>query len=209
MAKDEMERIISSNLKRLMREHKIKQNELARIAGVSESAAGKWILGKSTPRMGAIQSIADYFNLPKSYILEEKPTNLINVSQETVEIPILGYIACGEPILVEENFEEYRTELTEGLPVGNLFYVRAKGASMSPTIPDGSYVLAREQCDVENGEIAVVTLNGNTEATLKRVKKLGDIIMLIPDNNAFSPFIVTEENPVRIIGKAMRFTQEL
>lgn len=204
MKEDEMERIISYNLKKLMGEFNLKQNELAKIAGVSESAAGKWVLGKSTPRMGAIQKIADHFNLPKSYILEEKPTNLIEVNQRTIRIPVLGEIACGVPILVEENYEDYRTTLAETLPAGNIIYLRARGDSMSPTIPDGAMVMVREQPEVESGEIAAIMVDGSTRATLKRIKMQGNMMILMPDNPTHEPIFVTKDYPVQIIGKAVR-----
>lgn len=211
MSENEMESIISNNLKKIMKDYKINQNELAKIAGVSESAAGKWILGKSTPRMGAIQKIADHFNLPKSYILNEesKPINLIDLSPATVKVPIMGTIACGDPIYAEENFSGYRYESPELLPSGKVVYLKAKGDSMEPTIPNGSFVLIREQPEVEYGEIAAVLVNGDSEITLKRVKKQGNTVILMPDNPAYEPYIITADNPARIVGKAIRYTQDL
>lgn len=206
----EMERIISRNIKNLLKEYNLNQKDLAKIAGVSESTVGKWVLEKSTPRMGAIQKIADHFGLPKSYILEEqRPTNVIPTSRRTVRIPVLGEIACGEPLYVEENFSGYKEEIADFVPNGNVFYLVAKGDSMEPTIPNGAYVLVREQPTVETGEIAAVLVNGNTEATLKRVKRQGDIVILDPDNPAYNPIIITESNPAKIIGKALMYTRDL
>lgn len=205
----QMKRIISDNLKRLMREYRINQRQLAEIAGVSESTAGKWILQKAIPRMGAIQKIADHFGLPKSYILEERPSNLYAVKNEFLYVPVLGRIACGDPILAEENISGYRAEPKDGLPSGDLYYLEAKGNSMEPTIPDGAMVLIRKQPDVETNEIAAVLVNGDTEATLKRVRKQNDVILLMPDNPEYDPIIVNEKNPARIIGKAVRFTRDL
>ncbi|WP_312753742.1 XRE family transcriptional regulator [Rummeliibacillus suwonensis] len=204
-----MEEIISYNIKKLLRDYNINQKDLAKIAGVSESTVGKWVLEKSTPRMGAIQKITDHFGLPKSYILEEQPTNIIEVSPQTVKIPILGEIACGDPIYAEENFSGYRYESPDNLPSGRLIYLKAKGDSMEPTIPDGAYVMVREQPEVEYGEIAAVLVNGDTEATLKRVKKQGDIVLLVPDNPTHEPYVITEDNPAKIIGKAIKYTQDL
>lgn len=193
------------------------QNELAKIAGVSESTVGKWVLKKSIPRAGAIEKISNHFNLPKSYLLKEETqsdvlkeaTNVYRVSPETVEIPVLGTIACGDPILAESNIIEYRSEIKALLPRGDLFFLNAKGDSMHPTIPDGSLVLLREQKDVENGEIAAVMINGNEEATLKRIKKQGDVIMLVPENNKHDIIIASKENPIEIIGKAVEIRTRL
>lgn len=168
-----------------------------------------WVRGEKYPRIDKIQALADYFGVLKSDLIEMKPNNLIEVSQRTVRIPVLGAISCGDPILVAENYEDYRIELAESLPAGNLIYLKAKGNSMEPTIPNGSYVLIREQSEVEHGEIAAVLVNGKTEATLKRVKKQENTLLLIPDNSEHEPIIVTKANPVKIIGKAVRFTQDL
>ena len=138
------------------------------------------------------------------------PTNLVPINRASiVSIPILGTIKCGQPILAEENITGYREELSDRLPSGNLFYLHSQGDSMLPTIPEGSLVLIREQPSVEYGEIAAVLVNGDTEATLKRVKKQGDIVMLIADNPDYPPYIITDDNPARIIGKAVLVSTEL
>lgn len=138
------------------------------------------------------------------------PTNLVPINRASiVSIPILGTIKCGKPILAEENITGYREELSDRLPSGNLFYLKSQGDSMVPTIPEGSLVLIREQPTVEYGEVAAVLVNGDTEATLKRVKKQGDIIMLIADNTDYPPYIITESNPARIIGKAIQVSVDL
>ncbi|PDM36867.1 XRE family transcriptional regulator, partial [Bacillus cereus] len=54
-----------------------------------------------------------------------------------------------------------------------------------------------------------VQVNGDTEATLKRVKKQGNVVILMPDNTSYEPLIITESTPARIIGKAIRFTRDL
>jgi repressor LexA len=95
------------------------------------------------------------------------------------------------------------------VPTGKLFYLRAKGDSMVPTIPDGALVLVREQPEVESGAIAAVLVNGDTEATLKRVKRQGSLVILMPDNPEYEPIIVTTDNPARIIGRAVQVTQML
>lgn len=138
------------------------------------------------------------------------PTNLVPINRASiVRIPILGTIKCGQPILAEDNITGYREELSDRLPSGNLFYLRSQGDSMLPTIPEGSLVLIREQPTVEYGEVAAVLVNGDTEATLKRVKKQGDIVMLIADNPDYPPYIITDDNPARIIGKAVQVSVDL
>ncbi|HFD6481553.1 TPA: LexA family protein [Enterococcus faecium] len=159
----------------------------------------------------AFNDIADYFGVFKSTIdprYGEIPKNLIPVKKYR-QIPVLGEIACGDPILAEENIEEYREEIDENLPTGEVFYLKIRGNSMVPTIPSDSYVLIRRQPVVEDGEIAPVIVNGDSEATLKRVKHVNDVVMLMPDNNDYHPYIIDENNPARILGKAVKVSFDL
>lgn len=67
----------------------------------------------------------------------------------------------------------------------------------------------RKQPDVEEGEIAAVVINGDNEATLKRVKRQNGLTMLIPDNTDYKPYIITESNPATILGKAVKVSFNL
>lgn len=202
--------ILSENIKSLLQRKGKSQTDMAQELDIPETTVSSWLTGKKYPRLDKMQKMADYFNVPRSMLTEpQAPTNIVPISPQTVPVPILGTIACGDPIMAEENFKGYMYESPDRLPKGNIFYIEAKGSSMEPTIPNGAYVLIREQPEVEYGDIAAVLVNGDTEATLKRVKKQGEIIMLMPDNPAHKPIIVTKDNPARIIGKAMRVTQYL
>lgn len=204
---------VAKQIEKILNKINMKPTELADKINVDRSTVSRYLKGTRKISMEDIPKIANAIGVsPIELLVDERidnPTNIIEVSQETVRIPVLGPIACGDPIFVEENYEDYRTVLREGLPTGKLVYLEAKGDSMHPTIPSGSMVVIREQNDVENGEIAAVTFNGNTEATLKRVKKQGDIIVLMPDNPAHEPILITKENPVNIIGKAVRLERNL
>ncbi|MEV2909243.1 XRE family transcriptional regulator [Paenibacillus larvae] len=206
---ERMKKTFSENLKRLLDKKGLTQTDMARYLNIPETTVSNWIKASTYPRPDKIQLMADYFNVRRSDLTEEQPTNIYTLAPETVKIPILGAIACGDPILAEENLLGYRFESPDNLPSGTLYYLEAKGDSMEPTIPNGSLVMIRKQSDVEYGEIAAVQLNGDTEATLKRVKKQGDVVLLMPDNPAHEPYIITKDNPARIIGKAVRFVQDL
>lgn len=158
----------------------------------------------------SLQNIDELNNLvqmeEEAEILSGKPLeNLIPLAPQTVKIPILGKIACGDPIDAIENIDGYLYKSPEGLPGGDLIALQAKGDSMSPTIPNGAHVIIRKQKDAENGELVAVRVNGDTEATLKRLKKQGDTIILMPDNPSYSPIVVDQNNPVSIIGKVVSY----
>lgn len=201
--------IMAQNLKRHIDKCGKNQTDIARELNIPVMTMSNWVMAKTYPRADKIQLMADYFGVRRSDLTEDQPTNLIEISPKIVKIPVLGKIACGDPVLAEENFKGFRYESPDNLPGGNLFYLKASGDSMEPTIPNGSYVLIREQPSVEYGEIAAVLVNGDTEATLKRVKHQGDTVILMPDNPDYEPYIITKENPARIIGKAIRYTQDL
>ena len=213
-----VENSIASQIKKLRNGRGWTQPQLADKLSVSKQTISNWETGIKVPRMGSLQKLADLFNVKIGEITNasieyddasilNKPSNIIyplSDSLQRVRIPIIGEIACGDPITAEENIEGYTEETFEKpIPSGNLFALRCKGHSMEPTIHDGSLVTIREQPTVEDGEIAAVLVNGDNEATLKRVKHQGDLIMLMPDNKEYDPIILDKNNPGRIVGKAV------
>lgn len=130
---------------------------------------------------------------------------LTNNSVQTIKVPVLGYIAAGSPIFADEQIEEW-TEIPNmwNLKEGEVIVLRVKGDSMiGSRIYDGDKVVVMLQSEVENGEIAVVNVNGD-EATLKRVKRAqnGQTI-LYPDNPSYEPIFINSEK-ARIIGKVVQ-----
>lgn len=122
---------------------------------------------------------------------------------ETKKIPLLGTIACGEPILAVENIEDYITVIKS---LNADFALTCKGDSMiNARIFDGDIVYIRQQDMVESGDIAAVLIDD--EATLKRVKLYPDHIVLQPENPMYPPMVYWHEemNNVRILGKAVAF----
>lgn len=121
--------------------------------------------------------------------------------------PRLGAIACGEPILAEQNIEGY-----DQVPdyVKCDFTLTCKGDSMTGArIYDGDVVCIRQQPEVENGQIAAVLINdGEHEgATLKRVRYVSGGVMLMPENSDYEPLLFTGEdvNKVQVLGLATHF----
>ena len=119
---------------------------------------------------------------------------------DTKSIPVIGNIACGTPILAQENIERY-------IGVSSLwkadFALVCKGDSMAPTIQDGDLVCIRSQPNVENGQIAAVLIDD--EATLKHFYRHDDTVILQPENPRFTPMTYTKEeiNDLRIEGVAV------
>ena len=202
---------IGKQINRLRKERKYTQAHLAELLGTKPTTVASWEQGRNKPLMDKVQKMAIIFNVPISEIVggeeNDTPSNIIyplSDGLQRVTIPIIGEIACGDPITAEENIEGYTEETFEKpIPSGNLFALRCKGHSMEPTIHDGALVTIREQPTVEDGEIAAVLVDGDNEATLKRVKHQGKLIMLMPDNQEYDPIILDKNNPGRIVGKAI------
>lgn len=198
-------------LNQLKEEKNLSISEIARRVGMAKSAVSRYFNRTREFPLNRVDDFAKAFGVKPEYILGldfPKPSNII-FPEKIVKIPVLGSIAAGVPILAEQNIEEYIPIVASLLPSGNIISLNISGDSMSPGIPNGSNVLIRLQEEVEDGEIAAVLINGDTEATLKRVKRQDGLIMLVADNIKYSPIVITPENPVKIIGKAVQVLYNL
>lgn len=206
---------IGENIKKIRVEHGLDQTAFGKIAGVSDKAVSSWENNNSVPRMGVIEKIAKHFNIKKSDVIEGYASkkgfsndfspydNLLPI--KTKKIPMLGNIACGEPI---ECNEEYNTYIETNSDIKADFCLRAKGDSMiNARIFNEDIVFIKQQETVENGEIAAVVIDN--EATLKRVQYLQDknILILKAENPKYQDLVYTGEelNNIRILGKAVAF----
>lgn len=206
--------IFSTNLKKILNEKGLSQNELARRIGVQSGTISKWMTHATYPRDALIQKMADVLgvkmselNTDKSEIIEYHVTPSVYMSNEITEVPILGEIACGEPIFSEQNIVGYLPVVSDDVKGGEYFALIAKGDSMYPTIENGSEVLIRRQPVAENGDIVAVCIDG--EITLKRFKRSGEQIMLIPDNHSYDPILLQESSTSYIVGKAKKVCKNL
>lgn len=199
---------VGAQIRKFRKAKGMTQKELGFRIGVKHNTISGYENGSNEPDQNILFAIADVLGVSINDLFPS-PTNIEPVDPGVISIPVLGTIACGDPLLVAENYSEYIYMPKDRLPSGRLFYLRAKGNSMAPTIPDGALVLVREQPEVESGEIAAVLVNGDEEATLKRVKRQGNLLILLPDNPEYEPIIVTPDNPARIIGRAVQATTVL
>ena len=165
-----------------------------------------------------LEAIAKSLDVNPSWIIyksdEKKTQERLNIFSvpgimpiETKKIPLLGEIACGEPIYATEDFESY---VECGAEVKADFALRAKGDSMiNARINDGDIVFVRKQPMVNNGEIVVVQIDD--EATLKRFYRKDNIITLMAENPTYAPITVVlgEDSNVNILGKAVAFQSDV
>lgn len=128
-------------------------------------------------------------------------------SIDTASFPVIGEIACGEPIVMNEEHEVY-VDASARIKADAILV--ASGDSMiGARIYDGDIVFIKFQPEVENGEIAAVAIND--EATLKRFYKFGDSIVLRAENPNHKDIIIdaSSTDTIRVIGKAVAFQSDL
>lgn len=196
-----------------------RQMDIAHELNLSPQVYCNYENGQREPSYDTLCKLAEYFGVSVDYLLGR--TDDINVPNSNIydipgispiathRIPMLGKIACGEPIFADEDRESY---VMAGTDINADFCLTAQGDSMiGARILDGDIVFCRAQDMVDNGDIAVVLIGD--DATLKRVyyypeqKKL----ILQAENPKYEPFVYIGEelNEIRILGKAVAFQSDI
>ena len=208
----------SERLKQLLEEKGISQSELAKITGINKGALSSYISGRYKPKQTNTFLLAKALNVNEAWLMGA------DVSRErigsatpsypnvrpigTKRLPVLGHVACGKPIFMEEEKEVYVDATTD---VKADFILIAKGDSMTGArINDGDLVFVRQQPEVENGDIAVVAIDD--EATLKRFFRYSNnLIVLRAENPAYKDmeFRPEDHKQIRILGKAVAFQSDV
>lgn len=220
---------IANRLKQALEMRNMKQADLVNMTGIGKSSISTYLSGDYEPKQKNLYRLAKALDVNESWLMgydvpmeRQQPAQSAATSfvgtipnllplPKTRKVPRLGTIACGEPILAQENIENY-DKAPEGINCD--FTLKCKGDSMvGARINDGDIVYIRQQEEVENGEIAAVLVDDAEEsnATLKRVYLYDNQIVLQAENPKYSPWVYTGEdmNKVRIIGKAVAFLGEV
>lgn len=203
---DNIEETFRINLKKYLQQKNKKQSDLAKYLNVSNQTITNYAKGYNSPRMDKVDKIAEFFNIERSDLIGHNEQVYEPPKPKMIKIPVLGEVAAGIPIDAIENIIDYE-EITENLAhTGEFFGLKIKGDSMYPMICDKDIVIVRKQPNVENGEVAIVLVNGN-EATCKKIKKDTQGITLVPKNPEYKEKTYTNKEiqtlPVTIIGKVI------
>lgn len=202
----------ANNLRHLRMRRGMEQLELAeRLGRKSSSSISSWEKGLYAPKAGVLNEIANIFNVSLTELMTEDMTDVKPDYQPAcVQLPVVNQIACGNPSFIQDDVVDYKLTPPDVVPSGEAFYLIANGESMSPAIPDRSHVLMRKQDVADDGQIVAVVFDGESEATLKRIKyQNDDYVLLIPENNQFDVIVGNENNPFRIVGVAQSVTVNL
>lgn len=203
-------------IRELRKQCGLTMRELGEKIGVSESTISLYETGKREPNYETLLKMAELFNVSVDYLLRGDATPMERTPPAVppgfeplprmVKKPLVGSIACGEPITAEQNIEGY-VDVPEGMHCD--FCLRCKGDSMIDAgIHDGDVVYIYIQPEVENGQIAAVRIDG--EATLKRVfwDAEHQTLTLLAENRTFPPLVYTGPalETIHIEGKAVGWT---
>lgn len=213
---------LREKLFRLKEKHRMTTEALAQRSGVPRGTINKLLSGETrNPTAQTLKKLAEALDCPVAELLgkpseipgvyrlgdHEKPLfdsgELMHIHRR--RIPVLGEIAAGEPVFVDENVEFAACD------TGDCdFALRVRGDSMiGARLFDGDLVFIRRQEDVDDGKIAAVVIDGH--ATLKRVYHIPGGLHLLSENPKYPPmlFHFKDHDEIRILGKAISFHSKL
>ncbi len=205
-----MEEKFHVRLREAMEIRGVRQVDLVEQTGIAKSAISAYVNGEYIPKQINTYRIAKALGVDEAWLMgkdvpmEPMPANLKPL--KTRKVPLLGKIACGEPIYASEEKESYVLTNSDSVD----FCLKVKGDSMKNAgIEEGDLVFVRSQSYVENGDIAVVLIE--EEATLKRFYEADDGVILKPENPKYQPLFYTKKDfkSVRILGKAIMVQSKL
>lgn len=223
---------IGDIIKKYREEHGITMAEFAEKSGISKGYLSMLERNENprtkkpiSPSLEKVKQAVDFMGMDLNEVIAITEDQLISLSPysddtqkvelpkaknivpfpEMEQVPLIGKIACGTPILAEENIQDI---VSAPKQMRASFSLICQGDSMIDAgIFDGDIVYIRSQPEVENGEIAAVLIGD--EATLKQVYITSDTLLLVPANHKYDTITLKEEemNTARIIGKYVGLTR--
>lgn len=211
--------MFANNLKRLRKNKSLSLSELSDRLNknynvkFSKATLARWEDGQSSPSIEHASALAHYFDVTLDELSRsEKESNNSFIKEENneyitsvIELPVLSKISAGLPIYTEENIIDYVHVSKEMLTAGKKhFGLLVDGDSMDKEFRNGDVVIIEKDSVIENGQIGVVMVNGYN-ATLKRVRYSGDMVILQPESNnpVHQPQFYNINDEIRFIGRVV------
>lgn len=200
----------------ILKKKGIKEQAICELLNMSTSTLYNWKKGKSKSYFSHLDKIAGFLDVNKEFLLGniDDPTPITWAEKNgiplrnRVMIPVYGAVRAGEGGMVQQELLGYHEANNADLTRN--FFLVVKGDSMSPYLMDGDYVLIDTEVCVENGDIAVVIINGE-EGVIKKVYRNGDTYRLISLNASYPDRVVTstESTPVYVNGKVTQMYRNI
>lgn len=195
-----------NKLEELRKAKGITMKETALQLGMPYTTYVSYEKGQREPNSDVLIKFADFYDTTVDFILGVEKDIDIPAATTGVMIPVLGYVRAGVPMTAVENIVDYEEISKDDAAKGEHFGLVVKGDSMEPRFAEGDVVIVRKQETVENGEIAVVLVNGD-DATVKKFYRSDNGIKLVSTNPTYDPFFFTPDEvnslPVQVIGRVV------
>lgn len=201
---------IANNFRRLLKERNKTQVELSNATGIARSTLSDYARAATMMKIGNLEKIANFLEVDKSEIDPTfKSMKVVNFSN-FVNIPIVGRVSAGVPIFADENITGYMPMLDSMVSRDKEYFIlEVEGDSMDLEFGNGSLLLVEKTCEVENGQIGVIRINGE-DATVKKISFNDNSITLIPMSNNPEHLPITydeERHEVAIVGRVIQATK--
>ncbi len=205
----------SNRLNEAIRKRNIKPIELSEKTGIDKSKISSYMSGRYKAKQDGVYLLAQALNVSEAWLMgldvpmekvQRIESNAFPTLDVPIEVPVLGKISAGLPILAVENIERYEFAPSTYMKSDyEYFYLQVQGDSMNLKIPENSLVLIQKQDTLENGEIGAFLID-DEDATIKKYRQDGNFVILEPMSN--NPSHITQiynikERSVKIIGKAV------
>jgi len=207
MTNEKEKRIFAKNLQKYMDIADVDRNQLSKDTGIKYPTICEWLNLRKYPRIDKIEMLANYFGVQKSDLIEDHDEAV----SKTVQIPVLGSVPAGTPVEAVQDIISYEEIPEKWQRNGEYFALKISGSSMFPAICDGDIAIVKKTDEVKNGDTVIAMVNGY-EATCKRYKKMGDSMMLLPNNQDYDPMFYSKQDiknlPVKILGKVVELRRK-
>ena len=198
--------VMAKNINKYMKKSNMTRKDLSKKLGVGYTTVTDWVNGVSYPRIDKIEMMSNLWNIQKSDLVEDS-TRIVHDVTPTINIPVVNSVSAGMPTYNETDVIDYISVMNTSIKNDKEYFgLIVSGDSMDLEFKDGDIVVVEKDAQVENGDIAVVAVNGY-DATVKRIKRDYDknIIMLMPEstNREHETQVYSMNDDVHIIGKVV------
>lgn len=205
----------ANKIKEYRKLKRMTQKELGEKIGVKHNTVSGYENGTNEPEQDILFKIAAALDVSINDLFPETRSDTTNIHRRKkgVRIPVLGYVVAGIPIEAIEDIIDYEEIDEELARTGDFFALQVRGESMEPVLYEDDVVIVRKQPTADTGDIAIVLINGD-EATIKKIKRERDGVMLIGYNTSvYEPHFYSNEEienlPVQILGKVIELRRKL
>lgn len=202
---------LGMRLKQIMQERGLKYETLGQLLDMKPQTLNRYVLGKREPKASVVMDMATRLGVDERWLqgYDVPPVRQADAGEKLV--PVLGSIRAGNPAHAIEDIEGWESADVDD--PGQYFYLRVVGDSMiNAGIHPNDRVLIHRQSTAENGQIVACMVDGG-DATLKRLRRQGMFVILQPENSAYEPRIVSQQEfelgSARILGVAEKLVRDL